>query len=80
MKEINLKHAQTGDIAVKANGTSDTIVEIVDSTFGNDRFTYYVKLEGNLDGGHTYYHNSFPKFIRKEYTIIDILRNGASIF
>lgn len=79
MKQINLALAAAGDVAVLGSGEKCPIHTILQSSFKKERPTFMVTFENKILTP-TYYVEGAPKFAYNDWTITDVLRNGASIF
>jgi len=78
MKQINLSLAKSGDIAVLRNETQRDIIEVSDNRFAP--FPIRVLFEG-VDFHATYRNEGyFCQTVLSDLDILDILREGVSIF
>lgn len=79
-KQINLSLAKSGDVAVLRSGKAYRIIskELIEAAL---YFPVAMSLEGVSAFRPTYSNNgSFGRYIQSNFDILDILREGVSIF
>lgn len=83
MKNGNLKLVKSLDKILLKNGEEFIVDFIEESTFGSDDATYqlYLREDGRYSIWCIHYNeDGTPKFSHNDNTIVDVLRNGISIF